>query len=40
MSNFSTFFPTSSGEGAGINSYAPFKITATGNPIGYDATTG
>jgi len=41
MSNFSTFFPAGGGgEGAGINSYAPFKVAATGNPIGYNATTG
>ena len=41
MSNFSTFFPAGGGgEGAGINSYAPFKKSATGNPIGYNSTTG
>lgn len=42
MSNFSTFFPAGGGgEGAGINSYAPFKVTqGTGNPVGYNATTG
>jgi hypothetical protein len=42
MSNFSQFFPAGSGGsgGSGINSYAPFKVTATGNPIGYNATTG
>ena len=41
MSNFSTFFPAGGGgKGAGINSYAPFKVAATGNPIGYNATTG
>jgi len=41
MSNFSTFFPAGGGgEGAGINSYAPFKVAATGNPVGYNATTG
>ena len=28
------------GEGSGINSYAPFKVTATDNPVGYNATTG
>ena len=29
------------GEGSGINSYAPFKVSAfTGNPAGYNSTTG
>ena len=28
------------GEGAGISSYAPFKVTSTNNPQGYNATTG
>lgn len=44
MSNFSQYFPiggSSSGDGGGgINSYAPFKVTATDNPVGYNATTG
>jgi hypothetical protein len=40
MSNFSTFFPASGGEGAGINSYAPFLVGGTDNPQGYNATTG
>jgi hypothetical protein len=41
MSNFSTFFPAGGGgEGAGINSYAPYSVSSTGNPVGYDASTG
>lgn len=41
MSNFSTFFPAGGGgEGAGINSYAPYAVTAAGNPVGYDPSTG
>lgn len=41
MSNFSTFFPASGGEGAGINSYAPYQVSSdTDNPQGYNATTG
>ena len=43
MSNFSTFFPAGGGggEGAGINSYAPFLVGATdNNPQGYIASTG
>ena len=44
MSNFSQFFPAGGGSGGsgggGINSYAPFKVEATGNPVGYDSTTG
>ena len=44
MSNFSQYFPsTSSGGGSGgtpINGYTPFLVTGTGNPLGYDATTG
>ena len=42
MSNFSQFFPagSSGGSGGGINSYAPFLVTVTSNPTGYDATTG
>jgi len=43
MSNFSTFFPAAGGggEGAGINSYAPFLVGATdNNPQGYVASTG
>ena len=44
MSNFSQYFPiggSSGGDGGGgINSYAPFKVTATDNPVGYNATTG
>ena len=40
MSNFTTFFPSSGSGGGGINSYAPFKVTATDNPVGYNATTG
>ena len=39
MSNFTTFFP-SAGGGGGINSYAPFNVVDTGNPVGYNATTG
>jgi hypothetical protein len=43
MSNFSTFFPAGGGggEGAGINSYAPYNVTeGLGNPVGYNPTTG
>ena len=42
MSNFSTFFPSGSGggEGAGINSYAPFSVVSDNNPQGYVASTG
>lgn len=45
MSNFSQYFPiggsSSGGDGGGgINSYAPFKVIATDNPVGYNATTG
>lgn len=40
MSNFTTFFPSGGSGGGGINSYAPFKVTATDNPVGYNATTG
>ena len=42
MSNFSQFFPAGSGGsgGSGINSYAPINVRTTGNPIGYNATTG
>ena len=44
MSNFSQFFPAgggSGGEGAGINSYAPYKVsTTTNNPNGYNFATG
>ena len=44
MSNFSQFFPAgggSGGEGAGINSYAPYKVSpTTNNPVGYNFTTG
>ena len=44
MSNFSQYFPAaSSGGGSGgtpINGYTPFLVTGTGNPSGYDATTG
>lgn len=36
MSNFTDFFPT----GLPVNSYAPFFISGTGNPAGYNATTG
>ena len=44
MSNYSDFFGVGSSGGGGgipINSYAPYLVTATtGNPVGYDATTG
>lgn len=45
MSNFSQFFPSSGGNGiAGggipINGYAPMTVSATSNPVGYNATTG
>ena len=42
MSKFTDYFPSagSGGGGGGINSYAPFKVEATGNPVGYDSTTG
>lgn len=44
MSNFSQYFPiggSSGGDGGGgINSYAPFKVSLTNNPVGYNATTG
>lgn len=41
MSDFSTFFPGGGGgEGAGINSYAPYRIVGTGNPVGYNESTG
>jgi hypothetical protein len=39
MSNFTTFFPSAAG-GGGINSYAPFNVVDTNNPVGYNATTG
>ena len=43
MSNFSQYFPASSGGGSGgtpINGYTPFLVSATGNPTGYDSATG
>jgi hypothetical protein len=42
MSDFSTFFPGGGGEGAGINSYASYKIndTVNDNPQGYNYITG
>ena len=43
MSNFSQYFPSTSGGGSGgtpLNGYTPFLVTGTGNPSGYDATTG
>jgi len=43
MSDFSTFFPAGGGgKGAGINSYAPYKVneTVNDNPQGYNYTTG
>lgn len=41
MSNFTTFFPSGGGgEGSGINSYAPFLVTSSNNPSGYNSTTG
>lgn len=42
-SNITTFFPGGGGgEGAGINSYAPYKVneTVNDNPQGYNYTTG
>lgn len=36
MSNFTDFFPT----GLPVNTYESFYVSATGNPTGYDATTG
>jgi hypothetical protein len=44
MSDFTDFFPVSGGSGVGsgipINGYFPFIVSATGNPTGYDSTTG
>ena len=44
MSNYSDFFGVGSsgggGGGAPINSYTPFLVSSTGNPTGYDSTTG
>ena len=43
MSNYSDFFGVGSSGGGGgipINGYTPFLTIATGNPSGYDATTG
>ena len=42
MSNFSNYFPASIAGSGGtpINGYTPFLVTGTGNPSGYDATTG
>ena len=43
MSNYSDFFGVGSSGGGGgvpINGYTPFLVTTTGNPTGYDATTG
>jgi len=43
MSNYSTFFPSGTASGGGsapMNSYAALRVAGTGNPTGYDATTG
>ena len=43
MSNFSQYFPASSGGGSGgipINGYTPFLVEFTGQPSGYNSTTG
>ena len=42
MGDFSQYFPigSSGSGGSSINSYASFKVTATDNPVGYNATTG
>lgn len=43
MSNYSTFFPSGTASGGGsapMNSYAAIRVAGTGNPTGYDATTG
>ena len=40
-SNITTFFPGGGGgEGAGINSYAPYKVISNANPVGYNESTG
>ena len=42
MGDFSQYFPigSSGSGGSSINSYTSFKVTATDNPVGYNATTG
>ena len=43
MSNYSDFFGVGSSGGGGsfpVNSYLSYFVTSTGNPTGYDATTG
>ena len=44
MSDFIDFFPVSGGSGVGsgipINGYFPFIVSSTGDPTGYDSTTG
>ena len=43
MSNFSQYFPIGSSGGGGgipINGYFPFTVSSTGDPTGYDSTTG
>jgi hypothetical protein len=38
MSNFSNYF--NSGGGLSVNSYKDYLVAGTGNPVGYDASTG
>jgi hypothetical protein len=44
MSDFTDFFPVSGGSGVGsgipINGYFPFIVSSTGDPTGYNSTTG
>ena len=44
MSKFTDYFPSSGGSGVGsgipINGYFPFIVSSTGDPTGYDSTTG